>query len=232
MNIESIRVYHGMAIDWCGQSAKLNIQEIIPKFPNCYAVNNSTVALILGDEMFVAPWTKEVAEAIESFGMKEAAFHVPFSNGDFPIIEKDRWEELREKARESYRRDFERNCAAWCNRHHIKVLDKQIMNDCFRIPVEGIAIKHPYYESTVYPECNTLCMDSSVTDKLGKFCYNNGKVVFVSRDGNTYVAKGYGILNALRAARYKEEGLFVPFSNGEQIIDPQLRALWESLPKF
>ena len=45
------------------------------------------------------------------------------------------------------------------------------------------------------------------------------------------IAKGYGILKELRAANFIESNLFVPFSNGEQINDPVLRARWESITK-
>jgi hypothetical protein len=74
-------------------------------------------------------------------------------------------------------------------------------------------------------------VDSTTFDKLGRFCTNNGKVVFVYRDGHTYVFRGYRIVDELRNAGYKEAGLFVPFSNGEQITDPYLADQWEKVSK-
>jgi hypothetical protein len=56
-------------------------------------------------------------------------------------------------------------------------------------------------------------------------------VVFVYRDGHTYVTKRYRIISELREAGYRETGMFVPFSNGEEILDPDLREKWESISK-
>lgn len=60
---------------------------------------------------------------------------------------------------------------------------------------------------------------------------NNGKVIFVYIDGKTYVTKGYKIIDELREAGYKEGELFVPFSNGEAIVDPFLKKKWDDIKK-
>ena len=75
-------------------------------------------------------------------------------------------------------------------------------------------------------------MDCTVTANVGTYYGNNGVVVFVYRDGRTYVHRGYKILNELHAAGYREEGQFVPFSNGEEIKDDGLRESWLKLRKF
>lgn len=100
------------------------------------------------------------------------------------------------------------------------------MERCFKIPRSGVPVKHLYYEDTVYPACSETMLDCTVADKLGSYCTNNGKVVFVYRDGHTYVAKGYWIVSELG-----KSGLFVPFSNGEQITDLGLASQWEALTK-
>ena len=44
--------------------------------------------------------------------------------------------------------------------------------------------------------------------------------------------KGYKIVDELIAAGYKEESTCVPFSRGEVIRAPELRARWESIVKY
>lgn len=48
------------------------------------------------------------------------------------------------------------------------------------------------------------------------------KILYLTVCGKTYVTKGYEIMSELRAAGYKEDSLFVPFSNSEEIVDPVL----------
>ena len=64
---------------------------------------------------------------------------------------------------------------------------------------------------------------------LGYYSMNNGRTVFIYRDGHTYVTKGYWVIDKLKKAGYQRGSLFVPFSNGEQIVDPLLAAKWESI---
>ena len=128
-------------------------------------------------------------------------------------------------------RDYEVDSAKWCDEHNIGELSEETMKCCFRMPRGGVPVKHLYFEDTYYPACNESFVDCTVVDKLGRYCTNNGKVVFVYHDGHTYVTKGYWILDELRHAGYKESGLFVPFSNGEQITNPYLATKWEQISK-
>lgn len=60
-----------------------------------YAYNNSVVAFV--DEqgmMFVVPDIKGTQKVLVENGYKKAYFYVPFSNWDYPIACKDRWEAL------------------------------------------------------------------------------------------------------------------------------------------
>jgi hypothetical protein len=61
---------------------------------------------------------------------------------------------------------------------------------------------------------------------------NNGIVVFVYRDGHTYVTKGYKVIQHLCDAGYREKCMFVPFSNGEEIMHDGFRAKWEAIRKW
>lgn len=229
----SINVTGSTRVCWpqYGKEEDLDMTDIGSKFNGHYATNNSTICYVVDHEVFVTPYTRNAMATLRSHGLREGSFYVPFSNGDYPKYAAEKWHHLRELAHLSYRQDYEDDCKEWCKKHGIGTLSEETMSRCFKMPYDGVPVKHPYYETMHYPACHESCMDSTVVDKLGTWCSNNGKVVFVYYDGHTYVAKGYGIINALRAAGYKEGSLFVPFSNGETITDPYLASLWEGIPK-
>ena len=209
----------------------IDMSDIGSKFNGCYATNNSTICFVIDNEVFATPYTRAAMATLNDSGLVEKYFYVPFSNGDCPKYEKVRWDYLRNLAHESYYRDYETDSAKWCDEHGIGKLSEEILERCFRIPRSGVPIRHHSYEDTVRPATNEFFVDCTVVDKLGRFCTNNGKVVFVYHDGHTYATKGYWILDELRQAGYMESGLFVPFSNGEQIIDPYLAFKWEQISK-
>lgn len=232
---ESIRIYPGMIAVWPQFHDEENLTkylENIPKFNGCYATNNSTVAYIFQDQMFVTPYTNKIVETLRTSAFKESTFYVPFSNGDFPKQEHLRWKILKSKAQEEHHKEFRNNCIRYCEKHHIGgELPQKVLNNCFEMPKEGIDVQHVYFEDHYFPIIKYEFLDGTAAEKLGKYCCNNGRVVFVYHDGKTYVAKGYAIVQLLKSAGYQESGLFVPFSNGETIKDTFINAQWETLPK-
>jgi hypothetical protein len=228
---EVLRVYNGLDVMWPMQNqveCMSFVQELCSKFDGCYSVNNSTVALVSDKMMYVAPYTRTLIEALAGFEQK--SFYVPFSNGDYPLKYQYQWNCLRNAAHESYKADFVADCEEYCNKHHIGAISEETIENCFEMPEMGVQVKHIYYEDVYYPIMNQTCLDCRC-EKLGTFCYNNGRVVFVYRNGKTYVAKGYKIIAELEAAGFSKAGLFVPFSNGEEIKDPALRQRWDSKEK-
>ena len=81
---------------------RLEVSKLVPKFNGCYAVNNSTVAFVFENQIYVTPETNRVHEALNGAGFRMCCFPVPFSNWDYPFEEKEKWEELRRKAREVF----------------------------------------------------------------------------------------------------------------------------------
>ncbi len=229
----SIRVTPGMVAVFpqYADESIINVSEIVPKFSGCFATNNSTVAFIYNDEFYATPYTRNVMRTLRENGFREAYFYVPFSNWDYPKNYRWKWENLREKAQESWHQDFVSDCIDYCEKKGIGKLSEEVLQKCFEMPSSGVKVTHLYFETTYYPEINNDCLDCVAADKLGTFNTNNGRVVFVYCDGRTFVAKGYKILSELRAAGYKEAGLFVPFSNGEEIQNPVIRSIWESISK-
>ncbi len=227
---QAVRVYTGMMVVYpFNQEEALNISGLTPKFNGRYATNNSTVCFVSEDQVFVTPYTREAMNALSEAGFIEDCFFVPFSNGDYPKSEEYKWNHLRELARQSYAREFSENCVSYCEKHGIGAISEETLQNCFEMPSNGVEVKHLNFEDCYFPALRHF--DCTVGEKIGHYCTNNGRVVFVYRDGKTYVTKGYKILRELEAAGYTEAGLFVPFSNGEQIKDVALRNRWESIKK-
>lgn len=230
----SIHIVGATTVCWPQYEDKettLDMSEARSKFNGCYATNNSTICFVDDGEVFVTPYTRTAVATLWNAGFPEKRFYVPFSNWDYPKYEKTRWYQLCEKARQSSYDDYESDCREWCEKHGIGELPEETMKRCFKIPRDGVPVRHSNYETVCHPLGGESCMDHSTIEKLGRYCYNNGRVVFVYRDGHTYVTKGYGIIDELRMAGYRKGGLFVPFSNGEQITDYYLADLWEQIPK-
>lgn len=200
-----------------------------PKFNGCYATNNSTVAFIDNGLLYATPYTRGAIKFLQSAGFKKKTFYVPFSNWDYPKFQAEKWFLLKQQAASDMQLAFEEDCKDWCEDHGIGEIAQSLLDKCFMMPDEGVRVKHFYYEDTYYPAINSQILDCIATERLGTYCCNNGRVVFVYRDGHTYVARGYKILRTLCVAGYKSMGLFVPFSNGEEILDPQYAAQWEEI---
>lgn len=230
---DSIRVRHGMITVYPQYNAEdvIHLSDVAT-FNGAYSSNNGTLAFVENDTFFVTPATRRAYKALRAAGFVERYFYVPFSNWDYPKEEKKRWEELRAMQQELMKKDFAQDCIEYCDEHFIGALEDDILERCFTFPTNGgVEVQRFDYKTTYYPIINIFCFDSTVPGKIGRYSYNNGRVVFTYRDGTTRVARGYWIINELVAVGYKEGALFVPFSNGEQIVDPDLRAAWEKVSK-
>ncbi len=231
---DSVQVTEGMTVVYSQSSKEEKVDYVmksIPKFNGRYATKNSTVAFIYDGKFFVTPYTIFVVRALRANGLKEEDFSVPFSKYDYPKGEREKWEALWDRAIRSRKDNFRTDCIAFCEQHNIDTISEKILNNCFEMPEEGVEVKHPYYEDCYYPIVRGNYFDCIAAERLGTYCTNNGKVVFVYIDGRTYVTKGYKIVSELIKAGYREAPLFVPFSNGEEIKDETLRKKWESITK-
>lgn len=231
---EALRVYDDMIVihPQTASESHLSVSKTAAKFPGCYAVNNSTLCFVFDGQVFVAPYTSHLEHLLQDENFREEYFNVPFSNWDYPKYEKAEWEALRAKARKSYAEDFVSDCEAYCDKNGIGSLSDAVLSNCFEMPKEGVYVKHTCFETRYYPIITSTVLDFKAKTKLGHFWANNGKVVFVYRNGKTYVAKGYKIINILASAGYTNTQEYVPFSNNEQILEPELAHHWEEIKKF
>ena len=104
-------------------------------------------------------------------------------------------------------------------------LKEETIRKCFPLPDNGLKVNHILWN------CDGVFIYPISSEYNNHFSYNNGKVVFV-HDDTTYVAKGYGIIKTLKAAGFEQASLWVPLSNGEYLLDPCLKEIWENLPEI
>lgn len=233
---EALRVYNNSIFfdPKSSTQGNLSILKTSLEFPGCYSVNSLTIGIVLDDgKFFAAPYTSHLEHLLKDAGFKKASFNVPFSQGEYPLLQKEKWDNLREKAHQSYVEELASNSMAYCDKHGIGSISDDVLSNCFEMPEEGIYVKHTCFETRYYP----LIISSPVFSykamtKLGHFGKSNGKVVFVYRNGKTYVAKGYKIIDILTSAGYTDTHEFVPFSNNEHILDPEYAKRWASIKEF
>lgn len=65
-----------------------------------YETNNSTVAFVCDDSLYVIPYMKPVMDILVRNGFTQRCMYVPFSNGDYPINWQSKWNDLKGVARE------------------------------------------------------------------------------------------------------------------------------------
>lgn len=229
----SIHLTDDMKVFWpqYGMGEMLDIADFKQEYDGAYSAYNSVICFVYGREAYVTPFTATAIYTIIETGLVHDSFHVPFADLDFPFEEAYRWAELCRKAGKSCLSDYEAGCVKWCKEHGIGKLDGDVLESCFRMPCGGVAAKRSHFVVMLFPVCNETCVDSYVTQKLGKYYTRDGRVVFVHYDGHTYVTKGYWIIDHLRQAGYELKPMFVPFSSGETIVDPNFAARWDRIPE-
>ncbi len=230
----SIDVSGKTQVGWHKKGRKnktLDMRKAGVKYDEEYSVHNNVICFVHRKRVFVTPFTRQRMATLDDAGFRPNNFYVPFSNGDYPVDKRKRWEQLMTEARLTNPLDYENECIRWADKHDIRPLKKETMRICFRIPSSGVPVEYSdRYEShsaRIYPACKECVVDAGVLEKIGTFCQNNGRVAFVYRDGHTYVTRGHWIVEELRESGYKEDYLFVPFSRGEVITDPKLEKKWE-----
>ena len=232
---KAVKLYEGMVVvkPQLFTQTYISLKDVNPTAKDrVYATNNSTIVFAYNECIFVVPYTRTAVEILKGAGLKEDYLMVPFSNWDYPMYEKTKWEFLRIKARETCKQEFAEDCKQYCDERGFGELSNDVLANCFEIPRTGMKVKNVFYESTCYPLTDMEVMNWISIRYIGKYSYNNGKVVFIYRNGKTYVAKGYGILEKLKKAGYKEDFLYVPLSNGEEIMDEVLSVKWEAMKEF
>lgn len=216
------------------ETETVDISEYLsPKFNGMYNTNNSTVAFIHENCFYVTRYTRSCMSVLADAGFKmNSNLYVPFSNCDYPRDMQLQWEQIDFLARKEWSEDFVSDCNTVADEKGVSELPAEVLSEAFLMPDKGVKVVHPYFESTYYPICIGEWLSEEIQKQIGTYCSNNGRVCFLDRNGKTYVAKGYKIVAKLQEAGFKSGNLFVPFSNGEVIVDAYLKEAWDRLGKF
>lgn len=210
-----------------GLPYQLNLTHLSEHREGEYALNNGILCWVMDGEIYAAPYTRKLVLLLEQAGFRNGSFYVPFSNGEHPYNRRTEWESLLLSAGVATLKDFEEDAKAWCDEHHIGSID----DSCLRIPRGGIPVEDGGVYSTYYPRLNETCVDIVAINCLGSYSYNAGRIVFVYRDGHTYISKDPSIMDVLEKAGYRRGDFLVPLSGSEKITDAYLRYLWDNIPE-
>ena len=235
----SLLIYDGMIICYRGNEVEdriISVSEITSDHDGCFSMNNSVIAFVFKQKLYVTPWTDGTAITLEENHFRKSSFYVPFSNNNYPKVEQQKWEQLLEEA-ETTRQKWEQlleeagvdrqdryamSNLAWSIEHNVGTITN--IDHCFKVPSDGVRVTSP--------QGARLIVRPFSSARLGYFSVNNSIVAFVYCNGETYLAKGTKIVDSLTAAGYIESNFEVPLSNGEGIIDTALKVAWESLPEY
>lgn len=198
-----------------------------------YETNNGVVAFVAKDgSYYVTPFYSKVGENLSKLGFTRGNLYVPFSNGDIPMDKElaEKWKALCEVER----RETEVRCeqekreryAKMANEKGLDVLPEDVYQLSLEIPDDGLeTIWWGQERSKTQP-----IYEWQVQDCMGTYCQNNGKVSFVDANGKMFVTPfWYEVGVMLRQAGYREGSLYVPLSNGEKIVDPDMNTRWEAI---
>lgn len=96
-------VINGTKYEWFGKIDEICLQDNLESFNETYNIVNSTLASVKNGCCYVTPYMKNVEKALLESGQKRSVdLYVPYANGAVPVEGKEKWEELRKKARETY----------------------------------------------------------------------------------------------------------------------------------
>lgn len=203
-----------------------------------YDYNNGILAFVGEDgSYYVTPFCGDIIPLIEEEGYEHKKLYVPFSNFDIPSDEKlaKLWEELRTEAIKLFKQNqIEREneniaaiAAAKAEDQGLQELPAETYEESLEIPINGLETTSMFsHENQLTKPVEYDQMEKC----LGTYTQNNGLIAFVDDKGKTYVSPfSEKTKSSLETAGYKMGYIWVPLSNGEEIVDPAIAAKWEQM---
>lgn len=181
---------------------------------------------------YVTPFRHEIRNILKKAGYKESEFHVPLANEEelVDLYCKEEWERLclAEKKTTKVRIAQEKveRIKDISMKKGLYSLPPELYRLTFEIPDTGVeTIGYGKEHETLLP-----VDDFNLESKIGTYCQNAGRVVFVDNQGRTFVTPFCSeITHSLQRAGYKEGNMRVPFSNGEIPANDLLKLRWKQL---
>ena len=198
---------------------------------NTYFFANEYISFIYKGSLYVMPFLNQAIDILEKAGFKHRFMYVPFSQGEYPLENVEKWNEIKKIANEEYWRLFHIACRDMSEQMHIKTISPVLLRKyCMEIPLTGIRVANDGTEITYYPYFKHPVVDPYVTMLLGKYLSNNGTCVFVHADGRTYITQSYKVVQELENSGYTPKRFTVPLADkDEKIVDSELAERWEKV---
>lgn len=93
----SIHIVDGTEVYWpqFGKEDIIRLPQDKSKFAGAFSVNNSVICFIDHDgSVYVTPYTESAIATLRGAGLQQTHLYVPFSNWDYPKLQKERWFQL------------------------------------------------------------------------------------------------------------------------------------------
>ena len=201
-----------------------------PKMERCFCSNAGIIAFVIDGKMYVIPYMASVMSVLSDEGFERKPMYVPFSNEEYPIGQKDKWEALKRMAVTERKERFTSDCNNFSDKHGYGPIAQHLLKEfCLEIPEDGVHYIKFQNSDVYYPVVSGTSFSNSVANSIGKYCIDKGVCTFVYRDGKTYVTKNSKVISALQSAGYMLGNLRVPFTNGEIITDSPQAEIWKRI---
>ena len=122
--------------------------------------------------------------------------------------------------------EFVKKCEQFADDHEYGNISEELLKKCFEMPAEGVKVEFRGTPNTLFP----AVFDNNfyiACERIGRYSAHNGVYAFVYRNGKTYVTRSYEVLKELRKEGYSVGCMYVPFANGENIVDAAYAEQWE-----
>lgn len=199
---------------------------------HAYTVNNSVIAFYERGTLYVIPYFKKAMEILEQEEYAMNDMYVPFSNSEYPLLEKDHWQALQKEARSVLQDEFEAECIAFSKSVlNISPIEQETIDEkCMQVPEDGIEISNPQNgEIRRFPVLTGYCCDCFVMDYLGKYSVKDGIITFVNANGKQYVSKDQQVLDILIDSGYRFRMMPAILTNGEEPAQYDIAKIWNNL---
>jgi len=204
-----------------------------PEMIGKYGWNNGVVAFVTPNgDYYVTPYCVEVIDYLTNHGYENNYIYVPFSNSDEPSdgVKAQAWKKLCMEAKELHnQKEKERKreqVKIMAAIKHVNELPKEIYEISLEIPHNGLEVKHYGGEISI----SRPIPEFSLKESIGTYFENNGIVTFVDNNGKTFVSPyHHEVKEILKESQYQENDMYVPLSNGEEIIDSNIDEQWKKI---
>lgn len=199
-----------------------------------YNTNNGVIAFYMQNALYVIPYFNEITKILEEEGFEQSDMFVPFSNREYPIEYKEKWEALMVEAHVLQEESYQQECLEYSAMLGVSPIDPELLSQkCMIVPGEGILVNHPDKEpERKFPVVCGYCCDNMTLEYLGRYFVNvkNGIITFVNADGKQYITRSEEVHRQLFDKGYRFTSRFEEiFKEDEEPAEDEFAELWNKL---